>query len=292
MSMLADIDTYQRRPESALILGQQSLAAFQTLGDPVGIATCLSRIGFAYMNMGEVGQARRVVSQSARLFAELGAQRDQVIAQAFLCAIELMAGDYAAAHRFAQQSLEIALALDDQFVQGVALSFLVWTQIYTASPQVALPTLRQAVAVTEHTGAASDLARASALLAFAAWKSGLCDDALTYCLQSLRLSSQVADPWGLLTALSAAIAILADRGQSHRAMELYNMLLNDPLCAASCWFRDSIGASVAAARAQLPEPMVDAALFAEQTLDQQKTAAQLVGEIQALKQVFLYNPSR
>jgi len=75
-------------------LGLECLAAFRSLGDPAGIATCLSRIGMTYMNLGDVTNARQVVNEGAALFGEMGSRRDEVIAYAFLCAIELMAGDY------------------------------------------------------------------------------------------------------------------------------------------------------------------------------------------------------
>ncbi|MCA9239832.1 MAG: hypothetical protein KDA37_06520, partial [Planctomycetales bacterium] len=94
LSMLADIDSYRGHPLNGLKLGFESLAAFRSLGDPAGIATCLSRIGMTYMNLGDVTNARQVVNESIALFGEMGSRRDEVIAYSFLCAIELMAGDY------------------------------------------------------------------------------------------------------------------------------------------------------------------------------------------------------
>ncbi|MGB5048649.1 MAG: AAA family ATPase, partial [Caldilineaceae bacterium] len=123
LSMLADIDSYRGRPLSGLELGFEALAAFRALGDPIGIATCQSRIGMTYINLGDVFNARQIVMESAARFAEIGSRRDEVIAYAFLCAIELMAGAYGQALAYAERSHSIARQLDDQFVLGVAVGF-------------------------------------------------------------------------------------------------------------------------------------------------------------------------
>ena len=141
LSMLADIDSYRGRLMSGLDLGFESLAAFRSLDDPARIATCLSRIGMTYMNLGDVTNARQVVNESLALFTEMGSRRDEVIAYAFLCAIELMAGDSWQAHANAERSVAIATDLDNQFVLGVAVGFLGWAQHYTGNLTGALKTL-------------------------------------------------------------------------------------------------------------------------------------------------------
>ncbi len=181
LSMLADIDSYRGRLMSGLELGFESLAAFRSLDDPAGIATCLSRIGMTYMNLGDVTNARQVVTESLALFAEMGSRRDEVIGYAFLCAIELMAGDYWQAQANAERSVAIATELDDQFVLGVAVGFLGWSQHYTGNLDGALKTLREAVTITKQTGATMDSVRWYAQLGLAQWKNGQGRQARAHC---------------------------------------------------------------------------------------------------------------
>ena len=285
LSMLADIDSYRGRLMSGLDLGFESLAAFRSLDDPAGIATCLSRIGMTYMNLGDVTNARQVVNESLALFTEMGSRRDEVIAYAFLCAIELMAGDYWQAHANAERSVAIATDLDDQFVLGVAVGFLGWAQHYTGNLTGALKTLREAVTITKQTGAAMDSVRWYAQLGLAQWKNGQGQQARAHCYEALRLAIQVADPWSLLTAISSTIVILADGDDPERAIELYSMLIQDPLCAGSRWFEDGIGPHVAAAMERLPDDVVEDALCRGKAMEQHKEAARLSDEVLKLSWV-------
>ena len=282
LSMLADIDSYRGRPMSGLELGFESLAAFRSLDDPMGVATCLSRIGMTYMNLGDVANARQVVSESLALFAEMGSRRDEVIAYAFLCAIELMSGDYWQAHAHAERSVAIATELDDQFVLGVAVGFLGWSQHYTGNLNGALKTLREAITITKQTGATMDSVRWHAQLGFAQWKNGQGRQARFHCHEALRLAVQVVDPWSLLTAISSSVAILADGDDPARAVDLYSMLMQDPLCANSRWFADGIGPHVTTAMAALPDDRVKEALCRGEGLDQPEEAVRLVDELSHL----------
>ena len=282
LSMLADIDSYRGRSLSGLELGFEALAAFRSLGDPVGIATCLARIGMTYMNLGDVTNARQVVDESLALFEEIGSRRDQVIACAFLCAIELMAGDYWQAHTDAERAVAIATTLDDRFVLGVAVGFLGWAQHYVGNLSGALKTLREAVIITRQTGATMDSVRWYSQLGLAQWKNGQGQQARAHCHQALRLAVQVTDPWSLLTSISSTLTILAHGEAPVRAVELYGMLMADPLCTASRWFADGIAPHVAAAMKGLPDEVVAAALARGNGLEQQTEVARLAEEVVGL----------
>ena len=282
LSMLADIDSYRGRPISGLELGFESLAAFRSLGDRVGIATCLSRIGMTYMDLGDVTNARQVVNESLAIFGEMGSRRDQVIAHSFLCAIELMAGDYRQAQANAERAVSIATELDDLFVLGVAVGFLGWAQHYAGDLTTALRTLRKAVTITAQTGATMDQVRWYSQLALAQWKNGQGDQARAHCYRSLCLSVQVADPWSLLTAMSSTLAILACGDDKVRAVELYSMLMQDSLCAASRWFSDGIGPYVTAAIHELPDDVVAEASKRGAGYDQLEEATKLIREVTEL----------
>ena len=77
-------------------------------------------------------------------------------------------------------------------------------------------------------------------------------------------------------------AKLKDGENPIRALELYGMLMQSPLCAASRWFADGIGPHVAKAMDQLAEDVVGAALQRGENLDQREEARKLVDEVRAL----------
>lgn len=235
-----------------------------------------------YMDLGDLTNARQVVNESAARFADIGSRRDEVIAYAFLCAIELMAGDYQQALTNAERSRMIAGKLDDQFVQGVAIGFVGWAQLYAGNLHGALQTLREAVAITKQTGATMDQVRASAQLGLAQWHNRQPEQARFHCYESLRLCVQVTDPWSLLTAISTTTFLFAVGEHPARAVELYSMLLQDRLCAASRWFAEGIGLHVNAAMEQLPAAIIEAALLKGKTLQQQATVVALLEEVRGL----------
>ena len=282
LSMLADIDSYRGRPISGLELGFESLAAFRSLEDPAGIATCLARMGMTYMNLGDVDNARQVVNESIVLFVEMGSRRDEVIAYSFLCAIELMAGDYPKAHANAARAVAIATELDDLFALGVAVGFLGWAQYNTGDVKTALKTLREAVTITVQTGATMDQVRWYSQLARVQWKNGQSVQARAHSYRSVCLSVQVADAWSLLTAMGSAVAILADGENPVRALELYSMLMQDPLCTASRWFADEVGPHAMKAMEKLPDEIVAAAMKRGESLVQLEEATKLINEVAEL----------
>ncbi len=282
LSMLADIDNYRRQPMGALDLGYEALSTFRMLNDPLGIATCLSRIGLSYINLGDVMNAREAVRESATLFQEVGSRRDLVIANAYLCAIELMAGNYQQADARARQASALAAELGDQFMVGVALSFLGFTQFCLEQRSDALKTLREAISVARRTGATMELARSQALLGLTQWRNGQGQQARAHCAESLRLAVEVGDPWSLLLSIGSSLVILATGDAPERALSLYSMLKNDPLCTTSRWFEDFIGAAVFNATSDLPIERIHAAAAEGSTMSQAEEAVLLLGEVAGL----------
>lgn len=282
LSMLADIDSYRGRSISGLNLGLESLAAFRALDDPIGTATCLSRLGYTYMNLGDVVNARQVITESAGIFAEMGARRDEVIAHVFLSAVELMAGDYDRSHQAAHHALSLATDLSDQFVLAVALGFCGWADLTIGDLDNALALLRKAVVLTELTGAHMDGTRAHAVLARAQWENGQARQAQVHCSRALRLCLQVGDPWSLATALTSTLILLAGGEDPVRACELYGMLRQDSLCAASRWFEDAVAPHLAIVATVLPAEAMEAAVARGADFDVTETVRALVAEVEAL----------
>jgi hypothetical protein len=83
-------------------------------------------------------------------------------------------------------------------------------------------------------------------------------------------------------SLATALIILAGGEAPTRALELYGMLAQDPLCVASRWFEDGVRPHLAAVTAALPEDEVAAALARGGTQDPRATVHALADEVRLL----------
>ncbi len=282
LSMLADIDSYRGRLMSGLELGHEALMMFRSMGDAMGTATSLARLSMTYMNLGDIENARDMANDSLLLFKELGSRRDVVIVYAFLCAIGLMAGEYAQALANAERSLEIADTVDDQFVQGVAIGFRGWAQQYNDDSKGALKTLREAITITTATGAAMDSVRWYSQLAYVEWRNGQDVPARYHCYKAVQIAAEVTDPWSLLTAISTTTVILSDGEDPALAVTLHCMLMQDPLCTASQWYVDGIMPHVEAASRMLTKEQLRAAKQRGADLKQQEEITRLRDKLASL----------
>jgi tetratricopeptide (TPR) repeat protein len=282
LSLLGDSNNSQGRPEAALRLGLESLAVFRALDDPMGIGLCLRRIGHAKVHLGKLEEARQDTLQSASLFAEIGARRDESIAYIALAWVDMVEGNYARARTYAQKALDIVQHLGDQVLTALSLSILGSVILNGGAHQEALPLLREAVAISEQTVGSSDLAHEYAALGLAEWQAGLGKLARMHCFKGLRLAVQYTPWWEGLRVLSVCTLILADGENPQRAVELFSMLCSDPYFTYNAWFEDEIGKPMRTVMETLPADVVASALDRGKQLDLWETATVLLDELRIL----------
>ena len=87
-----------------------------------------------------------------------------------------------------------------------------------------------------------------------------------------------------LIALVGIALLLADEGETERAIELYALASRHPFVANSRWFDDVIGREIATIAATLPPDVVQTAKARGQTKDLWPTAADLIEELSDLGQ--------
>jgi hypothetical protein len=76
--------------------------------------------------------------------------------------------------------------------------------------------------------------------------------------------------------------VLADAGNTERAVEVYELACQDPFVANSRWFETVYGSRVADAASQLPEEVVQAARERGAALDLWETVDKLVRELERM----------
>jgi hypothetical protein len=74
--------------------------------------------------------------------------------------------------------------------------------------------------------------------------------------------------------------LLADRGETERAVELYALASRYPFVANSAWFEDVAGRHIAAVAARLPPDAVVAAQERGRARDLDATVAELLTELE------------
>jgi hypothetical protein len=83
----------------------------------------------------------------------------------------------------------------------------------------------------------------------------------------------------ILRALLGIALLLADRGETERAVELYALASRYPLVANAQWFEDVAGVHIAAAAATLPPDVVAAAQERGRARDLKATVEELLEEL-------------
>jgi tetratricopeptide (TPR) repeat protein len=86
---------------------EESLAAYQAVGDERGIAILEIRLGEAALARGEFGEARRLFEDSLRLHRKVRVLKGQAQALSGIAAIEHEAGNGDRAMRLARESIEV-----------------------------------------------------------------------------------------------------------------------------------------------------------------------------------------
>ena len=103
------------------------------------------------------------------------------------------------------------------------------------------------------------------------------DAAWEHALRAVELLSGRHYFW-LLEAMAAAAAVLAERGEVERAVEIYALVNRHPYVANSRWFGDVFGSLVDKAAARLEPAEVAAAQARGAALDLWQAARDLLAE--------------
>jgi tetratricopeptide (TPR) repeat protein len=144
--------------------------------------------------------------------------------------------------------------------------------------------LQSNIAALEQAGQHRMLGRTLALAARAELGLGNLATAWAHALRAVQLLSGRHYFW-LLEAMAAAAAVLAERGEAERAVEIYALLNRHEFVANARWFADVFGQVVEKAAAHLPPDTVAAAKARGETLDLWQAARELLAEYGAYESV-------
>jgi hypothetical protein len=119
----------------------------------------------------------------------------------------------------------------------------------------------------------------SAWLGLAARGLGRRLEAWQHLVSALEWASKYRGVTELMATLTGIALVLADEGQSERAIEMYALVSRHAFVAHSRWFEDVAGKQLAAVAASLPGPVVTAARERGRARDLDATVSELLTEL-------------
>ncbi|MBN1247839.1 MAG: tetratricopeptide repeat protein [Anaerolineae bacterium] len=279
MADLTFIALFQGRFEEGLRLARDSRAITQALGGLEGIGLGLLALGAALLYTGELSQAHAALQASLRAFNELGRRGWITLAHAGLSRTHLHLGRYDEARVHAERALAHAEETALRLRVGQALVLLGWVAVAQEAYDKAHLLLEGAMAIFQDIGASVDVGWVHLLLAYAARGEGQADAMRRTLREALLVAGETGADLLMLSALPAAALLLADQGESERAVALYALASRCEWIAASSWFDDVVGRSVAAAAASLPPDVVAVAKSEGHARDLRASAEEILREL-------------
>jgi tetratricopeptide (TPR) repeat protein len=217
---------------------------------PVNLTTVMQNPGRSNVHLGQYERARTLVHQEIRLLQEQGWQRDVASHLDLMGMLALPRRAYDEAYRWLQQSLS----------------------------------------AFQEFGLRLFLPNAEAVTGYAARGIGRPDQAREHLAEALRLGREQEAWRAIALALPAIALLLADQGETERAVELYALASTFPYVANSRWFEDVAGREIDALAATLPPEVAAVAQERGRARDLGATMEELLAELN--KDLTGFQPTR
>jgi tetratricopeptide (TPR) repeat protein len=226
-------------------------------------------------------------TESLSLSEECLAICDDLGSLARLSAIHRNVGDtkaYLGQHEEARVHLQRGLALAGEVHSrsglGAALFSLGQLALAEEECTEAERWLQKSVALFQESGARSEVGRPLALLAGAARGLGQLPAARKNLCEALHISAEIRRVYTPVYALPVAALLLADLGETERAIDIYALASRHGFVANSRLWEDIAGRRLSALAATLPPDVVAAAQERGRTRDLWTTVEELLTELE------------
>jgi tetratricopeptide (TPR) repeat protein len=224
------------------------------------------------MRRGKYEQARERFVQSQAITADLGIPLGVSWTAIQLGHVEMHLGRYDRAREEGDRALNLCREQNIQQHLGHALLLLSSIAMAEAMDSKAQALLEESVDVLRHTKRSPGLEQALAVQALCAFKLSQTDLAWQ-CLREVVFDADLRGfEEGLyaprLTAALACALLLAERGESERASQVYALVQRDPHVSHSRWFADVCERKISATPAPPREQAEDLIAVMEDVLDE------------------------
>jgi len=238
---------------------RESLAINQSIGDKASVADGLMWMGRLLVWQGQFEESFRLLHQSLPLYQDMGDHYNSTFVYVVMGLGRMLGGKYEQVEYYTQMALE--LAQENGLGREMALSYWVLggSSLALGETTKAHDFVQESVNLYRQVGHQDELGWALAVLANIQYTLGLAQSANIALVEALQISVKTRAHHALKHSLAAMTSILAREGRSVQAIELYTLVMDDPIWKVSPWMEKVVGQYVTTASASLPEEVVEAA---------------------------------
>jgi predicted ATPase/transcriptional regulator with XRE-family HTH domain len=219
-TILADLqgDLY-----SVGIASIENLALFRELGDAVGIARSLSKLGYVAQMQGEYATARTYYEES--LVIARREQCKEILNETlfYFASMTLFQGDIGTAHTMIEECLVISRELGDQYSIAATLNIMGWIMLLQGDAQVALTLEEENLAICRMLRSQHGIAHALNALGQITFLAGDLTQAAEYLEESLMIMMRLGDRWMIAFALEGLAGVVVAQGEATWAVYLLSV---------------------------------------------------------------------
>jgi len=245
--------------EKCVSLMRESLSINQSIGDKASVADGLMWMGRLLVWQGQFEESFRLLQQSLPLYQDLGDRYNSTFAYTIIGLGKMLGGKYEQVEHYSQMAIE--LANENGLGRELAVSYWITgaTALAQEKVQQAYQLVQESVNLYRQVGQQDELGWALAVLANIQYTLGLPQPANIALVEALQISVKTRAHHALKHSLAAMASILAREGRAIQAIELYALVLDDPIWKVSPWMEKVVGQYVSAASANLSEEEIEAA---------------------------------
>jgi predicted ATPase len=280
MAGLSMVAVHEGRLAEAELHARQAVSRFREHCVPSDLTYGLDVLGIALEAAGEFDDALSPLEECLAIHLDLGQRHYSAYPRAALGRVNLHLGRYAEARAHAQIGLVIARETGLRFAEGDMHFVLGSLALIQGVHADAHAFLSESASIYAQLGDQASLSRSHALLAWTARGSGPPGSVREHLVESLKHTVAGRSFLSFLWALPAVGLYLLDEGQAERALELHALASCYPFVSNSFWFQDMVGREVSDVVAALPHDALADIEERGRVQDLEATASELLAELE------------
>ena len=231
----------------------------QSIGDKASMADGLMWMGRLLVWQGQFEESFRLLQQSLPLYQDLGDRYNSTFVYLVIGLGKMLHGKYEQVEHYSQMAL--VLAQENGLGRENALSHFILggTAFAQGKIQEAYDLVQESVNLYRQVGHQDELGWALAVLVNIQYTLGLPQSANISLVEALQIAVKTRAHHALKHSLAAMASILAREGRAVQAVELYALVLDDPIWSVSPWMEKVVGQYVVCRLGQPPRRGIEAA---------------------------------
>ncbi|HSM55616.1 MAG TPA: tetratricopeptide repeat protein [Candidatus Sulfomarinibacteraceae bacterium] len=230
---------------------RRGLQIRRELGDLKGVASSLNILGLILAETGEFEEAQEALQESVSLSRRLDNRTGVSNALANLVQVAFQLGDKEAARRYAEEGLDAYRELGDRWGVAISLNNLGCLADERGDLTEARRLFQESVAIYRDVGVRSGLSTALGNLGDAYVLLGQLDEAAASLCEALQVAAAGKDTPNMLLALGGLGCLLLEQGHEERALPLLLFVRDHPKNRP--WSRNKIAARLSSLLLELPQ---------------------------------------